>query len=98
MTRNKYELAEYLANLMEIDSYYDDIGVTHAWLNEEMAAMTTALEVLIKEEKRNETRTREYNPLGPEARANPTQSQSRGSEPVGNGNGKQGEFGKPLRR
>lgn len=99
MSKNKYEIAEYLAMLMEIDAYYDDIGVTHAWLNAEMAAMTTALEGLIKQEKQyDETRSRPYIPLGAEARANPPQSKPGGSESTGDGNGKQGEFRKPLRR
>ena len=94
----KIEIADYLANLMTIEAYYDDIGVSHRWLNAEMAATSKIFEQTLEQERENETRKRHYLALGREEGAHPPQGQPRRSEPNRNGNGNKTEHGKGFRR
>lgn len=90
----KYEIASYLADLMTVDAYFDDIGVNHKWLNDEMAAIAKELEKSTME-KEYEVRPSRYIP---QEGTNPPKSEPRRSEPVGNGNGDKTQHGKGFRR
>lgn len=57
----KIELADYLSNLVTLDSYLDDLGVSYDWLNREETERFNELgEIIQKEQKEADARKSRY--------------------------------------